>query len=44
MWTVSRSKTWIALYVLLVGLIIYRFRSWKSVLLILIGFGIAVGL
>ena len=44
MWTVSRSKTWIALYVLLGGLIIYRFRSWKSVLLILIGFGIAVGL
>ena len=44
MWTVSRSKTWIALYVLLVGLIVYRFRSWKSVLLILIGFGIAVGI
>lgn len=44
MWTVSRSKTWIALYVLLVGLIIWKYRSWKSVLLILIGFGIAVGL
>ena len=44
MWTISRSRTWIPLYVLLVGLIIYRYRSWKAVLLILVGFGIAVGL
>ena len=44
MWTVSRSNTWIPLYVLLVGLIAYRFRNWKVVLLILVGFGIAVGL
>lgn len=44
MWTMSRSKTWIALYVLLVGLIVYKYRSWKAVLLILVGFGIAVGL
>jgi undecaprenyl-diphosphatase len=43
-WYVSRSKTWIPLYVLLVGLIAYRYRSWKAVLLILVGFGIAVGL
>lgn len=44
MWTISRSKTWIPLYVLLVGMIAYRFRSWKAVLLILLGFGLAVGL
>lgn len=43
-WYVSRAKTWLPLYVLLVGLIAYRFRSWRMVLLILIGFGVAVGL
>ena len=43
-WYVSRAKTWLPLYVLLVGLIAYRFRSWRTVLLILIGFGVAVGL
>ena len=44
LWTVSRSRTWIPLYVLLVGLIAYRFRNWKAVLLILVGFAVAVGL
>ena len=44
MWTISRSNTWIPLYVLLVGLIAWRYRNWKAVLLILVGFGIAVGL
>jgi len=44
MWYVSQSWTWIPLYALLVGLIIYRFRSWQAVLLILLGFGVAVGL
>jgi len=44
MWWVSRSSTWIPLYVLLVGLIAWRYRSWKTVLLILLGFGAAVGL
>jgi len=44
MWYVSQSWTWIPLYVLLVGLIIYRFRSWQAVLLILLGFSVAVGL
>lgn len=44
MWVISRANTWIALYVLLVGLIVYHYRNWKSVLFILIGFGIAVGL
>ena len=44
MWYVSRSSTWIPLYVLLVGLIVWKYRSWKTVLLILLGFGVAVGL
>lgn len=44
MWLISRSKTWIPLYVLLAGLIAYKFRNLKTVLLILVGFGIAVGL
>ena len=34
MWTISRSKTWMWLYALLVGLIVYRYRNWKTVLLI----------
>ena len=45
MWNISRSATWIPLYVLLVGLVIWRYRSnWKTIVLILVGFGIAVGL
>lgn len=44
MWWVSRSVTWIPLYVLLVGLIVWKYRNWKVVLLILFGFGVAVGL
>ena len=44
MWGISRSKTWIPLYLVLVGLIGGRFRNWKAVLLILVGFGVAVGL
>jgi undecaprenyl-diphosphatase len=44
MWTVSRANTWIALYVLLVGLVIWRFRNWQTVFFILMAFGVAVGL
>ena len=44
MWTISRSKTWIWLYLLLVGLVVYRFRNWKVVLCVLVAFGVAVGL
>lgn len=44
MWTISKSRTWIPLYVLLVGLITYGYRNWKAVLLILVGFAVAVGL
>lgn len=44
MWVVSSAKTWIWLYLLLVVLLVYRYRNWKAMLLILVGFGIAVGL
>ena len=44
MWTASAAKTWIWLYLSLVLLIIRRFRNWKTVLLILIAFGVAVGI
>lgn len=44
MWTVSRTKTWLWLYILLVGLVVYKFRNWKVVLSIFVAFGIAVGL
>lgn len=44
MWMISRSKTWIALYVLLVALIAYKYRNWRLVMLLLAGFGVAVGL
>ena len=44
MWTVSRARTWLPLYALLIGLILWKYRNWKAVLLIIIGFGVAVGL
>ena len=44
MWFFSCAKTWIPLYVVLVGLIAWKYRNWRVVLLILIGFGVAVGL
>jgi undecaprenyl-diphosphatase len=44
MWIISRASTWIPLYALMVGLIAYKYRNWKVVLLIIAGFGVAVGL
>lgn len=44
MWTVSKTRTWILLYVMLAGLIVRKFHNWKVVLLLLAGFGVAVGL
>lgn len=43
-WYVSKAATWIPLYVVLVGLIAYKYQNWRTVLIILIGFGAAVGL
>ena len=45
MWNISRAATWIPLYVLLVGLVVWRYRTnWKAIVCILIGFAVAVGL
>lgn len=44
MWYASQSYTWLPLYVLLIGLIAYKYHNWKSVLWILLGFAVAVGL
>ena len=44
MWWVSQSVTWIPLYVLLLGLIVWRYRNWKTVVLMVLTFGVAVGL
>ena len=44
MWVVSQTKTWIWLYGLLALLLIYKYRNWKIVLLLLAGMVVAVGL
>ena len=44
MWLVSGPKTWLPLYILLIAAVIARFRNWRTVLLILLGFAIAIGL
>ena len=44
MWAVSSPRTWLPLYLLLIGLVAWRFRSWKAALLIILGFVVAVGL
>ena len=44
MWTVSQTKTWIPIYLMLVGLLVKKFRNWKIVLLALLAFAVAVGL
>ena len=44
MWYISRAQTWIPLYALLLGLLAYKYRSWKAMLLIAVGFAVAVGL
>ena len=44
MWTVSQPKTWIPIYLLLVGLLIKKYRNWKAIIFILVAFIVAVGL
>lgn len=44
MWYISRAQTWIPLYALLLGLLAYKYRSWKAMLLIAVGFAVAVGM
>lgn len=44
MWWTSMVVTWLPLYVLLLGLVVWKYRNWRAVLLITIGFVVAVGL
>lgn len=46
MWIISRSTTWIPLYILLIGILIYRYRyyRWWVIVSVLLLFGVAVGL
>ena len=44
MWAVSSPRTWLPLYLILIGLVAWRFRSWKAALFIVLGFIVAVGL
>ena len=44
MWYISSPLTWLPMYALLIGVLIYKYRDWKSVLFILLGFAVAVGL
>ena len=44
MWLISSAKTWIWLYLVLVLLLFREYRNWRFMLLILVGFGVAVGL
>lgn len=43
MWVVSGKWTWLPLYALLIGLLVWRF-GWKRGLVMLVGFAAAVGL
>ena len=44
MWYVSSPLTWLPMYALLIGILVYKYRNWKAVLFIIIGFVVAVGL
>lgn len=44
MWTISWPMTWIPLYVVLLGLLAWRYRSIESMALIILGLVLAVGL
>ncbi len=44
MWLISRQRTWYPLYALLLGFIAWRYRSWRTVLLVVLAFVVAIGL
>ena len=44
MWQISLPQTWYVLYVLLLGMLAWKYRSWKVMGLIVVGFVVAVGL
>ena len=44
MWAISSPRTWLPLYLILVGMVAWRYRSWKTAFFIILGFIVAVGL
>ena len=44
MWFASKPSTWLPLYAVLLGLFVWRYRNWETLLLIMVGFAVAVGL
>ena len=44
MWYISWPLTWIPLYIVLIGLLAWKYRSWKTTIWIVLGLIIAVGL
>ena len=44
MWYVSHPYTWLPMYVLMALFVGFKYRNWKAVLLIFLGFVIAVGM
>ena len=44
MWWISQPRTWLPIYVVMIGLIIWRYRNWKTVLFILLAFIVLFGL
>lgn len=50
MWIISGKLTWLPLYALLIGLLVWRFRrqigrfpTWLTLLMLIVGFAVAVG-
>lgn len=44
MWIISQPATWIPLYVLLLILLAFKVRNWRAMLIMVLGFAVAVGL
>ena len=44
MWYISHPMTWLPMYVLLMVILIIHYRSWKAMLLIILGFVLALSL
>lgn len=43
-WFITQPRTWLPVYAVLIGLIIWRYRNWKTVLLILAAFVVVAAL
>lgn len=44
MWIISKPTTWIPLYVLLLVLLWIKIKDWRKMVIILVGFAVAVGM